>query len=122
MEIDHMAQDLTLVTQAQTTRAALPAHLQERLRAIGVAKELGEGITAGFATVSLRGKAWRIKHRGEERLLLNADGRTPRYMLNVVLVKAAAGISKVWYEQGYVEGSNAPPDCWSVDGRVPDRA
>lgn len=117
-----MAQDLTLVTQAQTTRAALPAHLQERLRAIGVAKELGEGITAGFATVSLRGKAWRIKHRGEERLLLNADGRTPRYMLNVVLVKAAAGISKVWYETGYVEGSNAPPDCWSVDGRVPDRA
>jgi hypothetical protein len=28
----------------------------------------------------------------------------------------------VWYEHGYVEGSTAPPDCWSVDGKKPDPA
>lgn len=116
-----MSTQLTLLSQIQQHRANLPAHLRDRL-ASGVARELGEGITSGFAVVSLRGKAWRIKHRGDERILYEEDGRRPRYALNVVLVKASPNISKIWYEHGYTEGSNAPPDCWSVDGRVPDMA
>ncbi len=85
-------------------------------------EDMSSGISAGFAIVSFRGKAWRVKHRGEEKVLLNEDGVTPRYSIDVVIMKASPNISKVWYEFGYVEGSTAPPDCWSVDGRAPDPA
>ena len=105
---------------AQQKLGQLPAAFR------GAAGKLNEdmtsGISAGFAIVSFRGKAWRVKHRGEEKVLLNDDGVTPRYAIDVVILKASPNISKVWYEFGYVEGSTAPPDCWSVDGRVPDAA
>src|SRR5215218_8761359 len=102
-----MAQDIALQQLVQQMQASLPAVLKQRMQA-GLGKELGEGITSGFAVVSLRGKVWRIKHRGEEKPLLMPDGRTPRYSLNVIIVKAAPNISKIWYETGYVEGSTAP--------------
>jgi hypothetical protein len=99
----------------------LPANLRN---AMGnrPADELGGGITSGFAVVSIRGKAWRIKHRGEERTLMREDGDGPRSSIDVVIVKAAPQIAKIWYQSGYVEGSTAPPDCWSVDGIKPDPA
>ena len=85
------------------------------------ADELGAGITSGFAVVSMRGKVWRIKHRGDERPLVNERGE-PLPSLEVVIVKGADAISKIFYEHGYAEGSTAPPDCWSTDGRLPDPA
>jgi hypothetical protein len=83
--------------------------------------DMAGGITTGFAIVSFRGKTWRIKHQGKEEVLLNED-RSPRYHFDVVILKASPHLSKVWYEHGYVEGSTAPPDCWSVDGKKPDPA
>jgi hypothetical protein len=99
----------------------LPANLRAAMGA-RPADELGGGITSGFAVVSIRGKAWRIKHRGEERTLMREDGDGPRSSIDVVIVKAAPQIAKIWYQSGYVEGSTAPPDCWSVDGIKPDPA
>lgn len=84
--------------------------------------EFSGGITAGFAILSLRGKVWRTKYQGEERLLLQEDGRTPRYHVDLIFVRSTENISKVWYDAGYVEGSTAPPDCWSANGKVPDPA
>jgi len=85
-------------------------------------EDMTSGITSGFAIVTFRGKVWRVKYHGEEAVLLNDDQRTPRYTIDVVILKTSPNLSKVWYEFGYVEGSTAPPDCWSVDGRVPDAA
>ena len=88
----------------------------------GMSSELGAGVTAGFAVVTYRGKTWSIKHRGEETMQMRADGDGPKSSVEFVIVKAAANISKIFYINGYVEGSSAPPDCWSVDGVKPDAA
>jgi hypothetical protein len=110
-----------LAVLAQSKLGQLPAAFRDRAQG-KFNDDLAGGITAGFAILSMRGKVWRIKHHGEEHVLLNEDGRSPRFEVDVVIVKASPHLSKVWYETGYVEGSNAPPDCWSVDGRKPDPA
>ena len=84
--------------------------------------ELGQGITAGFAIMSYRGKVWSTKYQGVERALIRDDGDGPRASIEVVIVKSAAPISKIFYETGYVDGSTAPPDCWSTNGTTPDPA
>lgn len=112
-----------VAVMAQQQLGALPANIAAILAQAGgkLNDELGSGITSGFAVVSVRGKVFRIKHRGEERDITNDDG-DPRASIEVIIVKASPHIAKIFYEQGYVEGSNSPPDCWSVDGRVPDAA
>ncbi len=94
----------------------------EVFKGVGGADELSAGVTGGFGIVTYKGKVWRTKFRGEEQMLMAADGRNARPELEVVIVKAAPMISKVFYETGFVDGSNAPPDCWSVNGLVPDPA
>jgi hypothetical protein len=84
--------------------------------------ELSSGIQGGFSVVSIRGKAWRIKYQGEERVLMRDDGDGPRSSMEVVLIKASNNIAKIFYEHGYEEGSSSPPDCWSTDGQKPDAA
>lgn len=86
-----------------------------------VQDDLGAGIQSGFAVVSYRGKVWRIKHGGTERDLTNEDG-SPRFYLDVVILKASPILSKIFYEKGYEEGSTAAPDCFSVNGVTPDPA
>ena len=85
----------------------------------GVVSEMAAGVTAGFPVISFRGKVWRVKHRGEEINVRRPDG-DPAYSLELVVVKAAQNISKIFYEAGYEEGSNSPPDCWSTNGIAPD--
>src|SRR5215207_3635564 len=106
---------------AQQRLGQLPAVFRDRLGQGKLNEDMAAGITSGFAILSFRGKAWRVKHRGEEKVLVNPDG-TPQYKIEVVIARTSPNISKVWYEHGYVEGSTAPPDCWSVDGRKPDPA
>lgn len=76
-------------------------------------------VQAAFAIVSYKGKNWRIKYRGEDILLTDERG-LPQQALDVVVVGVASGISKQYYQKGYVEGDNAAPDCFSVNGTTPD--
>lgn len=85
-----------------------------------VTDDLSSGISTGYAVVGYRGKVWRTKHRGEERPIMRPDGDGPEASLRVVIVRAAANKSKIFYKNGYVEGSSAPPDCWSSNGATPD--
>lgn len=110
-----------LVARAQALFGVLPANVAALKLEGKLNDDLAGGITGGFAIVTLRGKVWRIKYRGEEKVMENEQGE-PRYSLEVILVKSSDTIAKVFYEEGYVEGSTAPPDCWSVDGKVPDPA
>jgi hypothetical protein len=82
--------------------------------------ELSAGVTGGFAVMSIRGKAFHIKHRGEERTLMREDGDGARGSVEVVILKSAPVIGKIFYEAGYEDGSNAAPDCFSTNGQTPD--
>lgn len=92
-----------------------------RSRAPGQTNELAAGVTSGFAILTLRGKVWRVKHRGEEHPQLRKDDGTPKAAVDVVIVKAAPNLSKIFYEKGYnPDDTAAAPDCWSVNGVTPD--
>lgn len=81
--------------------------------------DLSGGISAGFAVISYRGGKWRIKHRGEEHLLMRPDG-DPMTSIELVLVKASSHLSKIFYKDGYKDGAAEAPDCFSNNGITPD--
>lgn len=84
-------------------------------------EDLGAGVQGGFGVVGYRGKVWSIKFGGNEHQLMRDDGDGPRGSIDVVLIKAASVVSKIFYDGGYQEGSNTPPDCWSTNGATPDQ-
>lgn len=98
------------------------AKLPTAFHGVGGGDDISAGITGGFGIITYKGKVWRTKYLGEETVLLAEDGRNARPELEVIIVKAAQMISKVFYADGYEDGSTAPPDCWSVNGIVPDAA
>src|SRR6478609_78559 len=87
-----------------------------------VEDDLSSGIQSSFGLIGYKGKVWSIRHRGNEEPLMRDDGDGPRGSIEVVILKASQHISKIFYEQGYVEGSNAAPDCFSNNGIVPEPA
>ena len=76
-------------------------------------------VQASFAIIGYKGKNWRIKYRGDDKVLTDDRG-LPQQALDVVVIGVAAGISKQYYAKGYTEGDNAAPDCFSVNGTTPD--
>jgi hypothetical protein len=82
--------------------------------------ELGAGVSASYGIMGYRGKVWAVKHQGTEHPLMRDDGDGPRNSIEVVLLKASPAISKIFYKDGYVDGSNSAPDCWSSNGATPD--
>lgn len=84
------------------------------------ANDLAGGITGGYGLIGYRGKVWSIRHKGAEQQLMRDDGDGPRGSIDVVILKANPHLSKNYYENGFVEGSNAPPDCSSANGVYPD--
>jgi hypothetical protein len=90
-------------------------------RASGMLAAARAGVQASFAVIGYKGRTWSLKHRGE-KILLRDDRGTPTPQLDVVIVGVANAISKIYYERGYVEGDDNPPDCFSLDGITPDAA
>jgi hypothetical protein len=85
--------------------------------------DLAAGIQASFAVISYKGKVWRVKHRGEEKMLMRPDEPgVPEAFIQCVIVKASPAIAKIYYKGTYAEGDMSPPDCWSVNGIAPDPA
>jgi hypothetical protein len=84
--------------------------------------ELGSGIQSSYGIIGYRGKVWSTKYQGKETPLMREDGDGPRGSVEVVIVKAATAIAKIFYKNGYQDGANAAPDCWSSDGIRPDAA
>jgi hypothetical protein len=110
-----------LQTQLGSASSRALAFLQKRQQA-GAKNELADGIQTSFAILGYRGKVWRMKYQGNEQDLMRVvDGvEEPVPSVAVILVRAASGLSKNWYEKGYVEGSNEAPDCYSVNGINPE--
>lgn len=85
--------------------------------------DLSSGISGGFPRMGFKGKVWTIHARGEAFPIIRNDGSgDPVGSIEVVIVKASAGISKTFYAGGFVEGSTAAPDCMSSNGVTPDPA
>ena len=91
------------------------------LVAAGIGTELGDGIKGSYGIVGIKAGKFRIKYKGDEKVLMNADG-TPVGYIDVVIVKANGFLNKQYFEGKYVEGSTAPPVCYSLDGVKPSDA
>ncbi|MGZ5165709.1 MAG: hypothetical protein ACXWCQ_34880 [Burkholderiales bacterium] len=91
-----------------------------RFAAIPKEGDLSAGVQQGFGIIGYKGKVWSTRYRGVNTDLMRADGDGPMNSIEVVILKASAHVSKIWYENGWVEGSNAAPDCFSTNGITPD--
>lgn len=85
-----------------------------------VEDDLSSGIQSSFGIMGYKGKVWSLRYRGEDTQLMREDGDGPRASIEVVIIKASKSIAKVWYEDGYIEGSSAAPDCYSNNGITPE--
>lgn len=82
--------------------------------------DLSEGVAQSFGVVSFKGKVWRVKYKGEEKIVKHPETGDPMSSLIAVVVKSSPQISKIYYPGSYVEGSDDAPDCFSIDGVRPD--
>jgi hypothetical protein len=98
----------------------LPAYLS----AVNVS-ELNQDLTShassGFPIMSIKGKVFTLSRGDEKTVLPNPkDPDSPATAIDVVIVKVNKGTSKVFYLNGYKEGEQAKPDCFSNNGDKPD--
>ncbi|RZN09704.1 hypothetical protein CWO91_16885 [Bradyrhizobium genosp. SA-3] len=94
--------------------------ISTRFQGAAMEDDLSAGVQTGFGIIGYKGKVWSIRKSGAETPLMREDGDGPRNSIEVVLLKASAHVSKIWYKDGYVEGSTAAPDCFSTNGVTPD--
>ena len=76
----------------------------------------------GFPVISIKGKVFAVVRDGERVVLPNPkDPESPATSIDVVLLKANKGTSKVFYLKGYdpKDSEGAKPDCYSADGVAP---
>jgi hypothetical protein len=75
----------------------------------------------GFPVISIKGKVFAVVRDGEREIQMNPkDPDSAATSLNVVLLKANKGTSKIFYMKGYDKDSEGQkPDCYSSDGITP---
>jgi len=77
------------------------------------AKALAGGGVAGGKRISIKGGVFRLLSGGKEVAAI--DERH----LDVVIVKAAPKVNRVFYAKSYDADAVTGPDCWSADGETP---
>lgn len=100
----------------------LPAYLKAPNR-VSVNDDLTAHAGGGFPVMSIKGKNFTVVRDGERTVLTkDVDGEKIAVpSIEVVLLKANKGTSKVFYIKGYQDGAeNQKPDCFSNDGVKPD--
>lgn len=97
--------------------AGLPAHLRG---ATANNSDLSAGVAGGYPILSIKGKVWHILQNGERHLVTRpGTDDEPASALRVVILKANPNVSKLFYREGYEEGSKEKPTCYSNDGVAP---
>lgn len=74
----------------------------------------------GFPVISIKGKVFHIARGGEKTLITKPGEDDPAASIEVVVVRANPNNSKVFYANGYTEGSDAKPSCYSNNGLKPE--
>lgn len=101
---------------------SLPAYLAN-VDVAAINADLTSHAGSGFPVISIKGKTFAIVRDGERTVLTkDVDGeKIPAPSIDVVLLKANKGTSKVFYIKGYTEGAEGvKPDCFSNTGDKPD--
>ena len=95
-----------------------PSSIPAFARAAGlsdVAKALAGNSGSGGKRISIKGGVFRLMSDGKE------VGAIDERFLDVVIVKAAAKVARIFYMNKYdPEAAAAAPNCWSTDGDKPD--
>lgn len=82
--------------------------------------DLQSGVSGGYPIISIKGKTWSLNENNTITHIMKPDDPEEiASSLEVVIVKANPGLSKVYYEGGYTEGSTEKPVCHSNDGVRP---
>ena len=74
----------------------------------------GGGVGSSTQRISIKGGVFRLLSGGKE--IAAIDER----FLDVVIVKAAPKVSRIFYAKSYDGDNITGPDCWSNDGERPD--
>ena len=100
--------DLTLFSN----NSELPAYLKNA--ALDDVTSVLAGESLGARRISIKGGVFREMIGGKEYRV--SEERS----MNVVIVKAAPKVSRVFYSGTYSEGETVSPTCWSSDSQRPD--
>jgi len=100
--------NLTLFSSANVPAFARNNELSD------TAKALTGGSVSNNKRISIKGGVFRLLAGGKEVAAI--DDRH----LEVVIVKAAPKLSRIFYAAQYDAENIVPPDCWSNDGEHPD--
>lgn len=99
----------------------LPAHLSKYAGLFGTNSALVTRSGPSYDVLTIKGKVWRVVDAGtKERTTLRDGEGEALAAVRVHVVRANPNVSKVFYQSGYEEGSDSPPDCSSADGIKPD--
>lgn len=99
----------------------LPAYLKS-FNVADINSDLTAHAGGGFPVISIKGKVFAVVRDGERVVLPNPkDPESPATAIDVVLIKANKGTSKVFYLTGYDKDNSEgqKPDCYSSDGISP---
>jgi hypothetical protein len=80
--------------------------------------EFLSGQRPSFPVISIKGSKFAVTRGGEREVIVNEDGDA-RSSIDIVVVRAVKGLSKVFYKDSYEEGSSEAPDCYSNTGVAP---
>ena len=94
-------------------KGGLPAYLQGTDVATNSLAGTGEG-GLGSRRISIKGGVFREFIGGKEFRV--SEERS----MNVVIIKAASKVSRIYYAGSYTEGEAVSPTCWSSDSQRPD--
>lgn len=98
----------------------MPAHLREMFGK-PMNNELSGGVSSGFPVLSVKGKTWSLTEAGTKTVIMRpGEDEEPAASIEVVIVKANSQLAKVYYENGYSEGSDEKPTCYSNSGVAPE--
>lgn len=96
--------------------ASLPAYITS---GVVDANDLTSSVGVSYPIISIKGKVFH-KVQGEERILVTKPGDDePAASIEVQILKANPALAKVYYENGYEEGSAEKPTCYSNDSIAP---
>ena len=101
--------NITLFSSANVPAFARNNELSDTARAL-----TGGGVSNSVKRISIKGGVFRLVAGGKEVAAI--DERH----LNVIIVKAAPKVSRIFYSASYDADNITGPDCWSNDGERPD--